>query len=1460
MYSWLDIKRLVWGRITMTPIAKNHRDDQHRKQVENIVTEFREKSLDLTLRNSLLRLPDTTSSLRVINIPTESVAQLLVEVHENGRGLRLSPCDAEPREIALAKKSFQEKSGVVRLVTTQGAAKLSAIVAGLRKQNERLIQERGTPCSFLTAYVLKWTAEDGTVCNAPLFLIPIDLDDELDLVLRTRSVSFSPSQRETIVNPVLLAMLKSKFSMEFTNFDDYEFESIAGMRKWIRDTADAWARHKGWTIEEHAVIGIFDCGAIPADCDTSMWPEGIGTSTALQQVILASSSPIASETTPAFLPNDLLLEADGSQLRALQMAARGSHLVIHGPPGSGKSQTIVNLISQILGQGKTVLFVAQKPEAAMVVHRRLKSVGIAPFCTLLTSSSTASGLKASVIEGLSARLKLRKTQTDANQKARIRLDRSVELLDKTALALGRAMPQFGQIARELIAELAILRQRKAKKLPLTHIVEPTTLRQFEDAIHALASLADQRNAVPDSAFERLAGIGSSEKGEDPNEASGRLRGLVIDAKSGLADVQAALDLLAAINYPVPHGDPQQLRKWLAEAPELAPTSDPELVQIATRLHRPGASEALGRLIRRKQRQREILQRQPDAKQRSTSLIESERATWPDVAARLQGKPVDTKTIDEASSFRDTLHTFVKSIDDLISTGPRTAALDAITEAPDVSTWQIRMSLISRIAPADADIALLTQCFPVTEPKATQVVELGHALESLQEYKRRAEELTFVDRMPQLTELQECVVTMRTHAGFFGNILGTVVSKDYRRLKRTLRRMISGDARRKSWGGAMTAALAYRTAQQQFEDLLRRYRANIAQDFSALQLLKASQLLEEIHAIAQSGLVPDGQLWRILRQSIHPDLAHKHRELYQCALRLNRETDVVQTVLQVNGATEVFSFARARKLLSMHIQSVDMALSQAANWKVQGTATINDVVTNAEAASAILKLQQECTHDSDLRALLADASHGLESDEIRIERAQSWYASAAAGKNQHWNDRICKILSDAATSQVNIDSHRSCLTKMRAGLDALLQSIDQINATFEFAEPANQYRPTGDKSTSTLTDNLACLQENLAHLTDLFSFRSSARKAEQLAGIGIIARLLNGELAMKDVVDSYKVTAYERAMRQSEALLPLSEFDRKVIDKAIDQLPELDSEIRKLNASMLVDKVRTRDIPQGTTFGLVREKSEMGLISHIVGTPGTRITIQEIWRRARNALAQLQPCTIATPTTVSEVLPRIIGMFDVVIIDEASQVEPASALGAIARGQQTIVVGDQQQLPPTNFFTSSSAATTEVADDSGDPADTDAVSILDKAVATLPEVLLSGHYRSRHHSLINFSNIHFYKSQLVVAPSRTPRSDKYGIISHHIKDATFAAGENEIEAIAIAKHAMDQLRRNPDESLGIVAFNVKQAALIETHLEALANKSQDAFRAYARSKQLEFPLFIRSLESVQGDERDVMLIS
>jgi len=230
----------------------------------------------------------------------------------------------------------------------------------------------------------------------------------------------------------------------------------------------------------------------------------------------------------------------------------------------------------------------------------------------------------------------------------------------------------------------------------------------------------------------------------------------------------------------------------------------------------------------------------------------------------------------------------------------------------------------------------------------------------------------------------------------------------------------------------------------------------------------------------------------------------------------------------------------------------------------------------------------------------------------------------------------------------------------------------------------------------------------------------------------------------------------------------------------------------------------------------------------------------------------------SPLSVAQYLDAGHAQFDLVVFDEASQIPVWDAVGAIARGKQLTVVGDPKQLPPTNFFHKSTDADGL---DGSDEQVEDLESILDECLgAGMNRLSLQWHYRSRHESLITFSNINYYASKLITFPS--PVTDDIAVRFervHGVYDRG-ASRTNRIEAEAVVggieKHYFDATKKLL--TLGVVTFNQPQQALIESLLDARRRTNQALDRAISASSHE--PLFIKNLENVQGDERDVIYFS
>jgi very-short-patch-repair endonuclease len=297
--------------------------------------------------------------------------------------------------------------------------------------------------------------------------------------------------------------------------------------------------------------------------------------------------------------------------------------------------------------------------------------------------------------------------------------------------------------------------------------------------------------------------------------------------------------------------------------------------------------------------------------------------------------------------------------------------------------------------------------------------------------------------------------------------------------------------------------------------------------------------------------------------------------------------------------------------------------------------------------------------------------------------------------------------------------------------------------------------------------------------------------------------------------------------------------------------------------MASDQVRQAVLHDLPLPASVARDSELGILRHQMGLQRPSKSIREVITAMPNNVNKLAPCMLMSPLSIAQYLPVNQALFDVVIFDEASQITTWDAIGAIARGKQTIIVGDPKQLPPTNFF---GRVESDEADEELQDHERDLESILDEAKASgIPTLQLNWHYRSRHESLIAFSNRHYYGNKLITFPSTS--TNDTAVSFKYLPDAMYDRGKsrtNKAEAQSIADDAVTRLKnwiQLPEDkrpTLGIITFNTQQQSLIQDILDqALCNSPElEWFFSDERSE----PVVVKNIESVQGDERDIMLFS
>ncbi len=322
---------------------------------------------------------------------------------------------------------------------------------------------------------------------------------------------------------------------------------------------------------------------------------------------------------------------------------------------------------------------------------------------------------------------------------------------------------------------------------------------------------------------------------------------------------------------------------------------------------------------------------------------------------------------------------------------------------------------------------------------------------------------------------------------------------------------------------------------------------------------------------------------------------------------------------------------------------------------------------------------------------------------------------------------------------------------------------------------------------------------------------------------------------------------EKAFSETDSLRL---FDRTEHTYTLEEFSRLDRLLFRHNQVRLVSEHWQR-LPTLSGGG------ELGVIQREINKKRRHLPIRKLIEQAGRGVQAIKPIFMMGPMSVAKYLPPNSVEFDLVVFDEASQVKPVDAFGSIARAKQTVVVGDSKQLPPTSFFDAALEGDEDVYDSVGDME-----SILSLFLAQgTPERMLRWHYRSEHDSLIAVSNSEFYDNRLVVFPSPGVNPFARGLNLHHLPNNYYDRGAtrtNVGEAKEVAQAVMKHAREFPDLSLGVVAFSVAQRDAIEVQLELL-RRIDPTCEEFFSAGRLE-PFFVKNLENVQGDERDVIFIS
>ncbi len=529
----------------------------------------------------------------------------------------------------------------------------------------------------------------------------------------------------------------------------------------------------------------------------------------------------------------------------------------------------------------------------------------------------------------------------------------------------------------------------------------------------------------------------------------------------------------------------------------------------------------------------------------------------------------------------------------------------------------------------------------------------------------------------------------------------------------------------------------------------------------------------------------------------------------------------------------------------------------------------DFETIHEHIEAFKLLQETKLHLHDLRTLVKESEDhtseqeayfgqmysGIETDWDSINESLNWasglkdYFGATAEDNKSF---INRLESD--------DDFCSTCENYAKQLESIVSLMDKdfnwFSSLFDDSEQFDKMRLLA------LVDRCEECCNNLAALEEWIDFTHNKQLCYDL-NLGEYIQIIESNNISKD--DIISVFAKRFFSLWLDSVLPefpaVANFRSRAQEERIDEFQKLDRAQFKIAQSRIRQKLIS-ELPSldHYTNGI----DEISVLKHELSKQRRIMPIRQLFNRIPNLILRLKPCLMMSPLSVSRYLESDSFEFDTVIFDEASQVCTEDAIGSIIRGKQVIIAGDSKQLPPTSFFSSVVGDTDfDIDEDSEEDIDEEEdafESILDEA-SLLPERTLLWHYRSRHEHLIAFSNAKIYNNKLITFPSSIEKAPGLGVEFIYVPNGFYDRGGrkgNYVEAEKVAHLVFAHFREYPNRSLGVIAFGEVQQLAIDTAIRKLRQEDQSYEQYFNEDK--DEPFFIKSLENVQGDERDTIIFS
>ena len=1403
-------------------------------------------------------------------------------------------------------------------------SELRKILKNIYRRAKTEFEERGLNIAYIFFGLLEWSEQKNSECiKSPLILVPIQIEHKSV----TKSYQIVIGDEEVILNPALKVKFKRDFNITLpeieTNVEELDLEKYFSL-------IESHLSALNVNVSRDIHIGLFSFHKMIMYSDYEKNHELMkehfliscfGGGRKVDEINCLGSDRVENLDDIKDIKKQFhILDADSSQQRCIEMASNGASFVMVGPPGTGKSQTIANIVAKFIEDGKTVLFVSDKMAALEVVFKRLKDCDLSDFCLELHShKANKKQVVTELGKSLAERIVPQETidEMEYNQFLRLR-----DKLNDYLLAIHTQREPLGMSVYEALGSLADLEQMLYIPKGLSTKSQAIKFTVKDNNIIVVCPRCSQNLRLPKTIENQIIVTCTKCKKEFPFDPKGTYKNVRDINKEALMEFNDVFDRLESLWDVFIKGD--EFPWYGFKASNYTPTLKYQIEELLR-----GAIEKSTDLNNQNIHFQNIL-------------------GLPSIAClkdfRIRGEVLHLLSQDNYVPISWTEHFDYKNISVTVKNTKELChrfflANDYISRYNQgfftLSDEYLKdlinalRALQIKLGVQDYQVAELVQDLPTIKESLRLLEEVLRRISSSQEVLWQQIDIPAIKNVKNLEIVCKAIILLfdedkRPELSWFNDAAEQELNLRIKSLEEQIQNIknIEND-------------LLFRYKPEIFSLEVERlihlfennafYRTYILKYF----LPQYHQDVQKIKAccLKANKIVPSefyNDLLKIqkilnIRKSIEEQVESDKRifgrfysgektqfenvrrgiETLNSIKSLIRkvgltensdlisrihDVDILQRCVTVaedisNQDKRIFEF-----LLNKGIPIADIKTLAIADV----LSTLSQSIASIISLLAVLPSFQKClisdskfpsvqeieesrrnlcewrgvkeelsSKERELTVLLGQFYNGFNTDWAVVEKILSWYQEFTLLLPSLPTDGKLKSLLITGRSQ---EINNEMVNSFKKLVEEVVLDYKLLWDEFNSVVLNHKELSWEEGDFSLVIQKVIQLREHLDGLklwSDWQALKEVIEKSELQDFLQSIYK------SREDVFPEQVRSIFRKAILSEwldtiyEGVRILKDFRGEDHTKVREKFIELDVKLSRLSRALVIQSANERKplMLNGSIGG-----SQVGILRREMSKQKRHKPIKKLFSEIFDLVIKLKRCFFMSPMSVSQYLEPRNFKFDLVIFDEASQICVEDAFPAILRGSQVIIVGDNKQLPPTSFFKSEEQYEFDEDEDMEDIENLE--SILDECRGLgLKEQMLKWHYRSRHEDLINYSNYKFYGRQLITFPASMFDVEHLGVKFDYVENGIYDRGgrrNNLLEAQRVAELVFEHFKKYPDKSLGVATLSMAQMEAVQDAIELKLKENSEYSKFFTESRLEGF--FVKNLENVQGDERDVIIFS